>query len=217
MHDPFVALSYLMTRTEKIALGVGITNPFQRHPIQIARAAVTLADMRPGGFVLGLGAGEKRRIRDRVGAPTGPSDTNSVTKKVPDLFDGKKVSVSNSVFELDKWGSKSSNRRRSLSSGDNAPGRFSRRRRPRDGVIVGDVADPAAQQIVDWIRRANSQVGYERYSVLLGSNDCCRGSGCGDRHLRRPVIDPRSMACIKRHVVDGRLAETFSENSCGEV
>ena len=26
MHDPFVALSYLMTRTEKIALGVGITN-----------------------------------------------------------------------------------------------------------------------------------------------------------------------------------------------
>ena len=58
MQDPFVAVSYLMTRTRFMSLGVGITNPYQRHPIQIARAAVTLADLRPGGFILGLGAGK---------------------------------------------------------------------------------------------------------------------------------------------------------------
>tara|TARA_E500000331_G_scaffold352412_1_gene400954 strand:+ start:839 stop:1348 length:510 start_codon:yes stop_codon:yes gene_type:complete len=103
MQDPFVALSYLTTRTEKISLGVGITNPYQRHPIQIARAAATLADLRPGSFKLGLGAGEKRRIRDRVGAPTGPFiDTISTTMQVlRDLFAGERVTVSNEVFSLD--------------------------------------------------------------------------------------------------------------------
>ena len=89
-----------MNRTRSISLGVGITNPYQRHPIQIARAAVTLSDLRPGGFILGLGAGEKRRIRDRVGAPAGAFiDTISSTMQVlRDLFDGKKVSISNSFF-----------------------------------------------------------------------------------------------------------------------
>ena len=89
MQDPFVALSYLTTRTEKIALGVGVTNPYQRHPVQIARAAAALADLRPGGFILGLGAGEKRRIRDRVRCKVayigGVSTTASVEKALSEF------------------------------------------------------------------------------------------------------------------------------------
>ncbi len=195
MHDPFVALSYLMTRTEKIALGVGITNPFQRHPIQIARAAVTLSDMRPGGFVLGLGAGEKRRIRDRVGAPTGPFiDTISVTMQVlQDLFDGKKVSVSNSVFELDDVGLEISNPPKvPIFLATTHPDAFRAAGAYADGVIVGDVADPAVMlQIVKWIREGANSQGRDMRDISVLA--WCATIVAEDRaavieHLRRPVI-----------------------------
>lgn len=42
--DPFVALSYL-AREVDVALGLAITNPFSRHPVQIARSIATIYHM----------------------------------------------------------------------------------------------------------------------------------------------------------------------------
>ena len=188
MHDPFVALSYLMTRTEKIALGVGITNPFQRHPIQIARAAVTLSDMRPG--LVRAGARRWRETTDTGSCRRANRtfiDTISVTMQVlQDLFDGKKVSVSNSVFELDDVGLEISNPPKvPIFLATTHPDAFRAAGAYADGVIVGDVADPAVMlQIVEWIREGVDSQGRDmrRYLRLgLVCNDCCRGSGCGDR------------------------------------
>ena len=144
MQDPFVALSYLTTRTEKISLGIGITNPYQRHPIQMARAAATLVDLRPGGFKLGLGAGEKRRIRDRVGAPTGPFiDTISTTMRVlRDLFAGERVTVSNEVFSLDDVALEMKDPPQvPIFLATTHPDAFRAAGKYADGVIVGDVSD----------------------------------------------------------------------------
>jgi G6PDH family F420-dependent oxidoreductase len=45
--------------TERLRLGTGVTCPLLRiHPAIIAQAAATCADMMPGRFFLGLGAGE---------------------------------------------------------------------------------------------------------------------------------------------------------------
>lgn len=195
MYDPFVALSYLTTRTDKISLGVGITNPFQRHPMQIARAAVALDDLRPGGFILGLGAGEKRRIRDRVGAPVGPfiptiSDTMQTLRS---LFAGEKVSISNGVFELDDVGLEIKNPPSiPMFLATTHPDAFRAAGAYADGVIVGDVAEPAVMaQIVEWIGEgARSQNrSMDDISVLAW----CATIVTEDRaavveHLRRPVI-----------------------------
>ena len=195
MHDPFVALTYLITRTRKMSLGVGITNPYQRHPIQIARAAVTIADMRPGSFVLGLGAGEKRRIRDRVGAPTGPFiDTISTTMQVlRDLFDGKKVSISNNVFELDDVGLEIVNPPSvPIFLATTHPDAFRAAGAYADGVIVGDVADPdVMKQIVAWIREGADAQSRDIKDISILA--WCATIVAEDRtgvieHLRRPVI-----------------------------
>ncbi|MBO88331.1 MAG: hypothetical protein CMP14_02325 [Rickettsiales bacterium] len=195
MHDPFVALSYLMTRTEKMSLGVGITNPYQRHPVQIARAAATIADLRPGSFVLGLGAGEKRRIRDRVGAPTGPFiDTISSTMQVlRDLFDGKKVSISNNVFELDDVGLEIANPPRvPIFLATTHPDAFRAAGAYADGVIVGDVADPdVMKQIIAWIREGADAQGRDMKDISILA--WCATIVAKDRamvieQLRRPVI-----------------------------
>ncbi|MFY0610042.1 MAG: LLM class flavin-dependent oxidoreductase [Hyphomicrobiaceae bacterium] len=195
MQDPFVALSYLMSRTEKISLGVGVTNPYQRHPIQIARAAAALADLRPGGFVLGLGAGEKRRIRDRVGAPTGPFiDTISTTMQVlRDLLDGKRVSASNSVFEIDDVALEIANPASvSIHLATTHPDAFRAAGAYADGVIVGDVATPEVmREVVGWIREGAE--GQRRDINDITVVAWCATIVTDDRvavreHLRRPVI-----------------------------
>jgi 5,10-methylenetetrahydromethanopterin reductase len=60
--DPFALLALCAEATERIRLGLAITNPYTRHPVQIARAAGALAEIAEGRFVLGLGAGNKPRV-----------------------------------------------------------------------------------------------------------------------------------------------------------
>ncbi len=195
MYDPFVALSYLATRTRDMSLGVGITNPFQRHPIQIARAAAALADLSNGRFILGLGAGEKRRIRDRVGAPSGPFvDTITDTMRtLRALFAGERVTVANSVFALDDVGLE-------LDDPQDIPIYLATTHRDvfkaagafADGVIVGDVAAPETMaRIVEWIAEGARSQGRDIADITIVA--WCATIVADDRaavveHLRRPVI-----------------------------
>jgi 5,10-methylenetetrahydromethanopterin reductase len=67
--DPFALLALCAEATERIRLGLGVTNPYTRHPVQLARGAGLLAEVSGGRFVLGLGAGNKPRVLDGLGIP----------------------------------------------------------------------------------------------------------------------------------------------------
>lgn len=67
--DPFVTLTACAQGTERITLGLGVTNPYTRHPAMIARAAATLAELSGGRFILGLGAGNRKELIDLLGLP----------------------------------------------------------------------------------------------------------------------------------------------------
>jgi 5,10-methylenetetrahydromethanopterin reductase len=69
-HDPFLLVARCAPATSSIRLGVAVTNPVSRHPVQIARAAATLDHITGGRFVLGLGAGNRTRILPALGLPT---------------------------------------------------------------------------------------------------------------------------------------------------
>lgn len=60
--DPFALLALCSQATTRIRLGLALANPYTRHPIEIARAAGTLAEMCGGRFLLGLGAGNRPRV-----------------------------------------------------------------------------------------------------------------------------------------------------------
>src|SRR5207248_2057292 len=100
--DPFVALTHVAAQTQRIALGLGVVNPYTRHPVQIARAAATLAELCAGRFVLGLGAGERANLRDRLGAPQGPflPALRDTIHALRDLFAGNEVSCETAVFTM---------------------------------------------------------------------------------------------------------------------
>lgn len=53
----YVALTACALRTESVGLGVGVTNPYTRHPAVTAASIASIEELRPGNVVLGLGAG----------------------------------------------------------------------------------------------------------------------------------------------------------------
>jgi len=69
--DPFVVLSAIAERTSTIRIGVGITTPYTRHPVQLARAAGALAELSGGRFRLGLGTGNVSHVVRPMGIEYG--------------------------------------------------------------------------------------------------------------------------------------------------
>jgi alkanesulfonate monooxygenase SsuD/methylene tetrahydromethanopterin reductase-like flavin-dependent oxidoreductase (luciferase family) len=55
--------------TTRIGLGLGVVNPYTRHPALLAMEAAALASIAPGRVVLGLGTGVRRWIEDQMGIP----------------------------------------------------------------------------------------------------------------------------------------------------
>lgn len=60
--DPFLMLSYWAQATKEIKLMIGVTNPYTRHPVQVARSMATLNEIAQGRANLGIGAGNRREL-----------------------------------------------------------------------------------------------------------------------------------------------------------
>jgi len=157
MRDPYVLLGGVASRTTDITLGIGIANPYTRHPMQHARAIATAADLGSGNLIFGIGAG-LRHARAAAGAPEGnflqtTRDCIAVMKR---LLMGETVTFENPVFRLVD------------AAMEFVPARpvpiyvatahaeaFRMAGALADGVIVGNVAEPDSfAEIVRWIREA---------------------------------------------------------------
>lgn len=61
--DPFVAVDRLAVATETMAVGPGVANPYESHPVSLASRLGTLAEASGGRVVCGLGAGDRSTLR----------------------------------------------------------------------------------------------------------------------------------------------------------
>ena len=143
--DPFVALAHLASTLSKIRLGVAVTNPYTRNPVQIARAAGALADLSQGRFILGLGAGEVGGLRDKLGAPRAPflPVVETAIQAMRDLLDGQMVTAESPAFTVRDVGLEFETPHRiPMYLATTAPGGFELAGRLADGLILADVTDP---------------------------------------------------------------------------
>lgn len=60
--DPFLVMAHWAQATESIQLMIGVTNPYTRHPAQVARAIATVDEMSGGRANLGIGSGNRREL-----------------------------------------------------------------------------------------------------------------------------------------------------------
>jgi len=102
-HDPFLLLAACAAATSSIRLGVAVTNPVARHPVQIARAAATLGELSDGRFVLGIGAGNRARVLPALGLPLdlAAARISEAIDTCRRLLAGEEVSMRGRTLELD--------------------------------------------------------------------------------------------------------------------
>ena len=55
--------------TERVAIGLGVVNPFTRHPVLIAMETAALAGSAPGRVILGLGTSNRNWIEEQMRIP----------------------------------------------------------------------------------------------------------------------------------------------------
>ena len=168
MRDPYVLLGGVAARTTAITLGIGIANPYTRHPMQHARAIATAADLGSGNLIFGIGAG-LRHARAAVGAPEGDflQTTRDCIAVMKRLLAGETVTFENPVFRLvDAAMNFVPARPVPIYVATAHAEAFRMAGALADGVIVGNVAAPEAfAEIVRWIREAAEAAGRDPDSI----------------------------------------------------
>ena len=66
--DALSVFAAAATRTQAIVMGTAITQTFPRHPVAVAQQTLTLAQLAPGRFRLGLGTSGQAGMEQTIGA-----------------------------------------------------------------------------------------------------------------------------------------------------
>ncbi|HVV24370.1 MAG TPA: LLM class flavin-dependent oxidoreductase [Pseudonocardiaceae bacterium] len=95
-------LGFLAARTDRIRLGSGIIQLGTRTPVAIAQAAITLAEMSGGRFLLGLGASGPQVIEGLHGVPFARplARMRETVQIVREAFTGGKIAHSGPEFRI---------------------------------------------------------------------------------------------------------------------
>src|SRR3984893_12667032 len=88
--------------TPRLGIGLGVVNPYTRHPALLARETATLAGIAPGRVVLGLGAAVRRWIEEQMAIPASRplAALAECVDVVRRLWAGERVSHEGTAFSL---------------------------------------------------------------------------------------------------------------------
>jgi 5,10-methylenetetrahydromethanopterin reductase len=88
--------------TERITIGLGVVNPYTRHPALVAMETAALAGIAPGRVVLGLGSSNRKWIEAQLAIPfkTPLRGLREGTAIVRRLLDGQRVTYAGEVFSI---------------------------------------------------------------------------------------------------------------------
>lgn len=174
--DPFVLLTAAAVATQTLRLGLGVTNPYTRHPAVTARAAATLDELSDGRFVLTYGAGNLPELLTPLGigrteAAQRCREAVDVTRR---LLSGETVRHRSSTLVVDGVRLLAPARpgvRVYLAA--RSPGTMRAAGEVADGAILGGLFSPerlraGMEQVADGARRAGRRVA-DVDIVLWGS------------------------------------------------
>jgi 5,10-methylenetetrahydromethanopterin reductase len=97
----FATAAAIAAKTKKIKVGIGVLNPWTRHPVQTAMELAALDDISEGRAVLGLGASIKIWIEGQLGIPyVRPAAALKETLQIINgLFRGDQLTHTGRVFK----------------------------------------------------------------------------------------------------------------------
>ena len=89
--------------TQRIAVGLGVVNPYTRHPALLAMETASLAGIAPGRVVLGLGSSNRRWIEAQMAIPfkTPLTAVRECVEIVRRLLAGERLTFRGESFSVD--------------------------------------------------------------------------------------------------------------------
>ena len=143
----------------RVVVGIGVINPYTRHPALLAMETAALAGIAPGRVVLGIGSSNKRWIAEQMGIPfTAPlTAVRESVEIVRRLLAGERLSYGGQTFHLEGVVLESRPEERvPMFLGVKGPKALAMAAEVADGVLCSVLASPAH------VKRVRAAVGRER-------------------------------------------------------
>jgi 5,10-methylenetetrahydromethanopterin reductase len=170
--------------TDRIAVGLGVVNPYTRHPALLAMETAALAGIAPGRVVLGLGSSNRRWIEEQMGIPfKAPLNAmRECVEIVRRLLGGERVTFRGQSFSVDGVALEAAPKQVvPIFLGVKGPKALAMAAEIADGVHCSVLASPAH---VDRVRRTTGGRGAViSYVVMAVDADAARA-----RQAVRPVL-----------------------------
>lgn len=168
--DPYVTLTLCATRTERIQLGIAVTNTVTRHPTVTARAISTLDEVWPGRILLGLGAGDTS-VKHLGLDPLRPEACEDSVHCLRSLLAGEEATFRGErVASLSHY----EGRRIPIYLAANGPRMLRAAGRCADGVIASvGVAPELIQYVLDSVREGAESAGRDPAAIRIAVHVGC--------------------------------------------
>jgi 5,10-methylenetetrahydromethanopterin reductase len=173
--------------TERVAIGLGVVNPYTRHPALLAMEAAALAGIAPGRVVLGLGASNRRWIEDQMAIPfkTPLRAVRETVEIVRRLLGGERLTYGGECFTLREvlleWAPRG---RVPVFLGVKGPRALALAAEVADGVHCSVLASPAHVRRV----RATTRAAGPDFAVVAYVPVVLDADGARARAAARPLV-----------------------------
>jgi len=98
--EAWLAASIIMNHTNRIKIGLGVTNPSTRHPVVVAQMAATIQNFSNGRLAMSIGKGIARFL-EKAGIDQPESAVEECIRLLQDLIPGKRTSYRGRAFTVD--------------------------------------------------------------------------------------------------------------------
>jgi alkanesulfonate monooxygenase SsuD/methylene tetrahydromethanopterin reductase-like flavin-dependent oxidoreductase (luciferase family) len=98
--EAWLAVSVIGQTTQRLRLGLGVTNPYTRHPVVVAQMAATMQRLSQGRLALSVGKGIGRFL-EKAGIQQHDTAVEECISIVRRLIAGERTSFAGAAFQID--------------------------------------------------------------------------------------------------------------------
>jgi alkanesulfonate monooxygenase SsuD/methylene tetrahydromethanopterin reductase-like flavin-dependent oxidoreductase (luciferase family) len=98
--EAWMAAGLILQHTQRIQVGLGVTNPYTRHPVVVAQMAATLQRYSGGRLAMSLGKGIGRFL-DKAGVTQHDSAVEECAAILRALMAGERTTFAGQAFQID--------------------------------------------------------------------------------------------------------------------
>jgi 5,10-methylenetetrahydromethanopterin reductase len=147
----FVLAAAVAANTTRATIGLGVINPWTRHPLLTAMEFATLSELIPQRAILGLGASNQGWMQDRCGIPfrSPVGVLEEATDIIRNALSGHHVAFSGRHFRVDARLARPPTDHAKIYFGVKGPRMLASAARYADGVVLSIMSSPG---YIRWVR-----------------------------------------------------------------